>query len=113
MLDLAAQDYRTRGRRHRRRSRGHPEDQESGREVRRSCAPPAHPQAQFLWAIFRDIFHYAAVHLEHVADNARDVDFAIRWGFGWTQGPFETWQAAGWSDIAQAGSPTTSPPARP
>jgi len=61
-----------------------------------------HPQAQFLWAIFRDIFHYAAVQLENVADNARDLDFAMRWGFGWAQGPFETWQAAGWSEIAQA-----------
>lgn len=59
-----------------------------------------HPQAQFLWAIFRDVFHYIAVHLEGIADNARDVDFAIRWGFGWNEGPFETWQAAGWQQIA-------------
>jgi len=61
-----------------------------------------HPHAQFLWAIFRDIFHYAAVQLENVADNARDLDLAMRWGFGWAQGPFETWQAAGWSAIASA-----------
>ena len=59
-----------------------------------------HPQAQFLWSIFRDVFHYIAVHLESIADNARDVDFAIRWGFGWNEGPFETWQAAGWKEIA-------------
>ncbi|MES2739434.1 MAG: 3-hydroxyacyl-CoA dehydrogenase NAD-binding domain-containing protein [Pseudomonadota bacterium] len=58
------------------------------------------PQAQFLWAIFRDAFHYIAVHLDTVADNARDIDFAMRWGFGWNVGPFETWQAAGWSQIA-------------
>jgi 3-hydroxyacyl-CoA dehydrogenase len=58
------------------------------------------PQAQFLWAIFRDAFHYIAVHLGSVADNARDVDFAMRWGFGWNVGPFETWQAAGWQQIA-------------
>ena len=58
------------------------------------------PQAQFLWAIFRDAFHYIAVHLESVADNARDLDFAMRWGFGWSVGPFETWQAAGWQQIA-------------
>ena len=58
------------------------------------------PQAQFLWAIFRDAFHYIAVHLEAVADNARDLDFAMRWGFGWSVGPFETWQAAGWQQIA-------------
>ena len=61
-----------------------------------------HPQAQFLWAIFRDLFHYCAVQLENVADNARDVDFALRWGFGWAQGPFELWQAAGWAETAQA-----------
>ncbi len=61
-----------------------------------------HPQAQFLWAIFRDVFHYCAYHLADIADNARDVDFAMRWGFGWAQGPFETWQAAGWKDIAAA-----------
>ncbi|MDP5007623.1 MAG: 3-hydroxyacyl-CoA dehydrogenase family protein, partial [Glaciimonas sp.] len=58
------------------------------------------PQAQFLWAIFRDAFHYISVHLESIADNARDVDFAMRWGFGWAVGPFEIWQAAGWQQIA-------------
>ncbi|MCC7327960.1 MAG: 3-hydroxyacyl-CoA dehydrogenase/enoyl-CoA hydratase family protein [Burkholderiales bacterium] len=60
----------------------------------------AHPQAQFLWAIFRDLFHYSAYQLAEIADNARDVDLAIRWGFGWQMGPFETWQAAGWADVA-------------
>ncbi len=60
----------------------------------------AHPQAQFLWSIFRDLFHYAAYHLADIADNARDVDLAIRWGFGWQMGPFETWQAAGWKVIS-------------
>ncbi len=58
------------------------------------------PQAQFLWAIQRDSFHYAAVHLESIADNARDVDFAMRWGFGTKQGPFELWQEAGWLQVA-------------
>lgn len=60
-----------------------------------------HPQAQFLWSIFRDVYHYIAVHLESIADNARDVDLAIRWGFGWNEGPFEGWQAAGWKQVAQ------------
>ena len=59
------------------------------------------PQAQFLWAILRDSFHYAAVHLAEVADSARDIDFAMRWGFGASQGPFELWQAAGWKQVAQ------------
>ena len=59
------------------------------------------PQAQFLWAILRDSFHYAAVHLGDVAESARDIDFAMRWGFGASQGPFELWQQAGWSQVAQ------------
>ncbi len=59
-----------------------------------------HPQAQFLWAAFRDVFHYCALQLESIADNARDLDFAVRWGFGWDNGPFEIWQAAGWQQVA-------------
>jgi 3-hydroxyacyl-CoA dehydrogenase len=58
-------------------------------------------QAQFLWAMFRDLFHYTAYHLADIAETARDVDFAIRWGYGWKLGPFETWQAAGWQDVAK------------
>ncbi len=60
-----------------------------------------HPQAQFLWAVFRDLFHYSAFHLSDIAETARDVDLAIRWGYGWSLGPFETWQAAGWKQVAQ------------
>ncbi len=59
-----------------------------------------HPQAQFLWATFRDVFHYCALQLERIADNARDLDLAVRWGFGWDSGPFEIWQAAGWQQVA-------------
>jgi 3-hydroxyacyl-CoA dehydrogenase len=58
-------------------------------------------QGQFLWAILRNSFHYAAVHLGQIADNARDVDFCMRWGFGMQQGPFELWQEAGWLDVAK------------
>ncbi len=60
----------------------------------------AHPQAKFLWAMFRDLFHYSAFHLKDIAETARDVDLAIRWGYGWALGPFETWQAAGWKQVA-------------
>jgi len=60
----------------------------------------ASPQAQFLWSAFRDMLHYCAFHLADIAGNARDLDFAVRWGFGWNQGPFEIWQAAGWQQVA-------------
>lgn len=57
-------------------------------------------EPRFLWAILRDQFHYAAVHLASIADTARDIDFAMRWGFGAKQGPFELWQEAGWLQVA-------------
>ncbi|MCW5622486.1 MAG: 3-hydroxyacyl-CoA dehydrogenase family protein, partial [Burkholderiales bacterium] len=59
-----------------------------------------HPQARCLGACLRDMLHYCAVHLSEIADSARDLDLAMRWGFGWSQGPFETWQAAGWARMA-------------
>ncbi|KTD43204.1 3-hydroxyacyl-CoA dehydrogenase/enoyl-CoA hydratase family protein [Legionella quateirensis] len=59
-----------------------------------SLISSSNKQAQFLAACFKDLFHYCAYHLESIADNVRDVDLAIRWGFGWMQGPFETWQLA-------------------
>ena len=100
VLDLQQQDYR-------------PADRKAADEVAEilKIREPAqkfaqlrasqHPQAQFLWACFRDLFHYSAYHLADIAETARDVDFAIRWGYGWSLGPFETWQAAGWQQVAQ------------
>jgi 3-hydroxyacyl-CoA dehydrogenase len=73
-----------------------PDPAERLRQLRES----QHPQARFLWATLRDGFHYAAVHLDEIAQSARDVDLALRWGYGWSQGPFETWQAAGWDEVA-------------
>ena len=58
-------------------------------------------EPRFLWAILRDQFHYAAVQLASIAETARDIDFAMRWGFGASQGPFELWQEAGWLQVAR------------
>lgn len=58
-------------------------------------------EPRFLWAMLRDQLHYCAVHLAEVAETARDIDFAMRWGFGMKQGPFELWQEAGWLQVAQ------------
>jgi len=58
-------------------------------------------QAQFLWACFRDLWHYTAYHLNDISGSVRDVDCALKWGFGWQQGPFELWQACGWQEITK------------
>jgi 3-hydroxyacyl-CoA dehydrogenase len=38
---------------------------------------------------------YAANRLPEIADDIVEVDRALRWGFGWERGPFETWDALG------------------
>ena len=57
------------------------------------------PQAQFLWLCLSDIFHYSAYHCASIAHNVRDLDLAMRWGFGWREGAFELWQLAGMKSI--------------
>jgi 3-hydroxyacyl-CoA dehydrogenase len=38
---------------------------------------------------------YSANRLGEIADHVVDIDRALRWGFGWERGPFETWDALG------------------
>ena len=38
---------------------------------------------------------YAANRLGEIADDIVEIDRALRWGFGWERGPFETWDALG------------------
>jgi 3-hydroxyacyl-CoA dehydrogenase len=57
------------------------------------------PHAQFLWACYCDFFHYCAYHLNDVTHHARDLDEAMKHGYGWSLGPFELWQSSGWSFV--------------
>ncbi|WP_150466588.1 acyl-CoA-binding protein [Francisella sp. SYW-9] len=58
-------------------------------------------QAQFIWATFREMFLYAAHLVGDISNFPKDMDLAIRWGFGWKQGIFEIWQLAGWHKVAK------------
>ncbi|MDZ7830008.1 MAG: 3-hydroxyacyl-CoA dehydrogenase/enoyl-CoA hydratase family protein [Halofilum sp. (in: g-proteobacteria)] len=60
-----------------------------------------HPQAELILASHRDLFHYCSHHLGQIAPSARELDFAMRWGYGWDRGPFELWQTIGWREIAE------------
>ncbi|OLE54047.1 MAG: 3-hydroxyacyl-CoA dehydrogenase [Acidobacteria bacterium 13_1_20CM_3_53_8] len=50
---------------------------------------------QFLWKTFSRTFRYAANRIPEIADTIVEVDRAMRWGFGWELGVFETWDAIG------------------
>jgi 3-hydroxyacyl-CoA dehydrogenase len=38
---------------------------------------------------------YSAARIPEIADGILEIDRALRWGFGWDRGPFETWDALG------------------
>ena len=38
---------------------------------------------------------YSAARVGEIADTVVDIDRAMKWGFGWDRGPFETWDALG------------------
>ncbi|MET3292693.1 UNVERIFIED_CONTAM: 3-hydroxyacyl-CoA dehydrogenase [Brevibacillus sp. OAP136] len=51
--------------------------------------------SEFLWNSFKKVLLYAAARVPEIADDIVSVDRAIKWGFGWELGPFETWDAIG------------------
>lgn len=50
---------------------------------------------EFLWKTLTRTFRYAANRIPEIADTVIEVDRAMRWGFGWELGVFETWDAVG------------------
>ena len=49
-----------------------------------------------------DLLGYSARRIPEIADSPADVDRAIRWGFGWEMGPFQTWDALGFETVRAA-----------
>ncbi|MEH7324454.1 3-hydroxyacyl-CoA dehydrogenase NAD-binding domain-containing protein [Cytobacillus firmus] len=50
---------------------------------------------QLLWNILSPALLYSAQLHGEIADDVTAIDRAMKWGFGWELGPFETWDAIG------------------
>ena len=48
-----------------------------------------------LWHTLSRTLAYASKRLPEIAESPREIDNAMRWGFGWEMGPFEIWDALG------------------
>ncbi|GAA0448143.1 3-hydroxyacyl-CoA dehydrogenase/enoyl-CoA hydratase family protein [Lentibacillus halophilus] len=48
-----------------------------------------------VWAILKPTLLYSAELTGVIADDIVAIDRAMKWGFGWDIGPFETWDAIG------------------
>ena len=56
---------------------------------------------KFIWGLLSEMCLYAARRVPEISDSIVDVDRAMRWGFGWELGPFETWDAIGVESMAR------------
>lgn len=50
---------------------------------------------QFTFRTLTETLVYSANRISEIADDIVNVDRAMKWGFGWKMGPFETWDALG------------------
>jgi 3-hydroxyacyl-CoA dehydrogenase len=50
---------------------------------------------EFLWRTTSRLSRYAANRIPEIANTIVEIDNAIKWGFGWEIGVFETWDAIG------------------
>jgi 3-hydroxyacyl-CoA dehydrogenase len=51
--------------------------------------------ARFAWTLTAKTLAYSASLVGEIADDIVSIDRAMRWGFNWELGPFETWDAIG------------------
>lgn len=49
----------------------------------------------FFWEILSGTLIYSANRIPEISDDIVNIDNAMKWGFGWELGPFETWDAIG------------------
>ena len=75
-------------------------------------SPPAArertPAGEFLWAIFRDVFHYCALHLADIADNAATSTSPCAGASAGTHGPVRDLAGRRLARDRRGGHPPTS-----
>ncbi len=55
---------------------------------------------QLAWKVISRSLAYAARRVGEIADSVVAIDEAMRWGYNWELGPFETWDALGFAETA-------------
>lgn len=58
------------------------------------------PAGQLVWKALSGEMVYAANRIPEISDDIVTIDNAMKWGFNWEMGPFETWDALGVETVA-------------
>ena len=56
---------------------------------------------RFSWRTMSQLLAFSAAKVGDVATDIVSIDRAMRWGFNWEMGPFETWDALGVSETVE------------
>ncbi|RUS47870.1 3-hydroxyacyl-CoA dehydrogenase/enoyl-CoA hydratase family protein [Cohnella sp. AR92] len=99
-LDLAVMDYRPQ----RKPSSGSLEAAKQAKGARgklRALLGGGDRYSELAWNVLKRTLLYSAAKLGEIADSIEEIDNAMKWGFNWELGPFETWDAIGLVASAQ------------
>jgi 3-hydroxyacyl-CoA dehydrogenase len=55
----------------------------------------------FLWSLYSDLFIYCAERIPEISDRCVEIDRAMKWGYAHKYGPFELWDALGFTDVCK------------
>lgn len=59
------------------------------------------PAGAFAWKILSRSMAYSARRIPEIANSVEAIDDAMRWGYNWELGPFESWDALGFRATAE------------
>ncbi len=65
--------------------------------VKKLAAAPG-ATGEFAWTVLSRSLAYAARRISEITDSVEAIDNAMKWGYAWDLGPFETWDALGFAE---------------
>ncbi len=57
--------------------------------------------SELAWSLLKQVLVYSAEKVGEIADTIEEIDNAMKWGFNWELGPFETWDVIGLARSAE------------
>ncbi|HWL86511.1 MAG TPA: enoyl-CoA hydratase/isomerase family protein, partial [Polyangiaceae bacterium] len=67
----------------------------------RKLAQDSGKAGAFAWKVLARSLAYSARRIGEITDSVVAVDDAMRWGYNWELGPFETWDALGFAETVE------------
>lgn len=57
--------------------------------------------SKFLFRMFANLARYAGNRIPEISDDIVNIDNAVKWGFAWEAGIFETWDMLGFEEVCK------------